>query len=286
MADVLPRVEMTHLAVSPSVARLVLDLDQAVADGSTSGRVPPSPHKPPGWPGRAWLRRIWPSMPVRLIPPGVPAALGLSLAGLLLGLCWKAARVNTEDLRWALTIHSMRLPTWLDRWVTLLRPLGRSWLSWGLVLLTALASPQFALFLGIALAICTVAERGVKVLVNRPRPFVLLPELRPPPGLVPSDPSYPSGDAARAWLLAVFLATLPGVPPWATFHPAGGSLRRGVRTGAARSAFAIGCPGRVLPGSRPGLGSGAVAGAASLRLPAVGAGYNGPHGDDRSGEAR
>jgi undecaprenyl-diphosphatase len=198
------------------------------------------------------LRRIWPSMPVRLIPPGVPAALGLSLAGLLLGLCWKAARVNTEDLRWALTIHSMRLPTWLDRWVTLLRPLGRSWLSWGLVLLTALASPQFALFLGIALAICTVAERGVKVLVNRPRPFVLLPELRPLPGLAPTDPSYPSGDAARAWLLAVFLATLPGVPPWATFLP----LAAAFVVAFGRVRLGVHSPLDVLAGSCLGAGLG------------------------------
>ena len=155
-------------------------------------------------------------MPSLLIPPGVPTALGLSLAGLILGLCWKAARVNTEDLRWALAIHSIRLPGWTDRLLALLRPLGRSWLSWGLVLLMAMAGPRIAIVLAIALAICAAAERAVKVLANRPRPFVLVPEIRPSPGLAPSDPSYPSGDAARAWLLAVFLATLPGVPPWAT----------------------------------------------------------------------
>jgi membrane-associated phospholipid phosphatase len=197
-----------------------------------------------------------------LIPPGVFAALGMSLAGLLLGLAWKAQRINAQDLRWAEAIHHARLPGWLDRLIVLLRPLGRSWFSWGAVLVTALASPRASVVLALAVALAAAVERGVKLLANRPRPFKVLPEIRPPPGLTPTDPSYPSGDATRAWLLAVFLATLIGMPPLST----GACVAAACLVAFGRVRLGVHSPLDVLAGSCLGAGLG-WAGALVLAQP-------------------
>jgi membrane-associated phospholipid phosphatase len=180
--------------------------------------------------------------PSRLMPAvseflGTLWPLGLSLAALLLGMLWMSQAVDREDLRWAGLIHAARLPAWLDRLVQLLRPLGRSWFQWGLVLLVVAVWPRAGLVLAVALTLCLAIERVVKVLVRRPRPFLSRPEMRPSPSLTPSDPGFPSGDSARAWLLACFLASLPGVTPGvaagglaAAFMVSFGRIRLGVHT--------------------------------------------------------
>ena len=46
-------------------------------------------------------------------------------------------------------------------------------------------------------------ERGLKVLLKRPRPFVVLPDVQLSQPRKPHDPSHPSGDAMRIWYLAI-----------------------------------------------------------------------------------
>ena len=163
--------------------------------------------------------------------------LGISLAAIAVGWLWAIKPVDRLDRHAAAAIHAARLPRWLDAFVAFLRPLGRSHVQWVLILLTAVASWRAGSVLAAAMVVCLGVERGVKVVARRPRPFLERPEMRPPPSLAPTDASFPSGDSARAWMLATFLAAQPGCPGWLAAAGLGaacvvsfGRVRLGVHT--------------------------------------------------------
>jgi undecaprenyl-diphosphatase len=148
---------------------------------------------------------------------GLSAALpplGLSLAAIALGWLWAIQPIDQLDRRAAAATHAARLPHWVDTLAASLRPLGRSYVQWILILLAIVASWRAGLALAAAMVVCLGVERGVKLAARRPRPFVDRPEMRPPPSLTPTDASFPSGDSVRVWMLASFLAAQPACPGW------------------------------------------------------------------------
>jgi len=142
------------------------------------------------------------------------AGIGAAILGVLTGLAWKFPAVGRVDRDLFRAVNSAPLPAWADGILRAVRPLGT---SWALVVLAGLVATWRPLagasLLGLGL-ISGGIERLIKVSVRRTRPFSSEPGVQirlPPP---PRDPSFPSGDASRAWYLAgAILAGLSAAPP-------------------------------------------------------------------------
>lgn len=139
---------------------------------------------------------------------------GLALAGVLSGLAWRLPPVERLDRRLFARINAGRYSTAADGLLRLLRPLGTSWGLLGaiLVILAFRGWIGAALLLAVA-ALSGGAERALKLGIGRMRPFDVLLDVRmrvPPP----VDPSFPSGDASRAWYIASALTFGLGLPTW------------------------------------------------------------------------
>lgn len=140
---------------------------------------------------------------------GLAAGAAVALGGVLSGMLWRMPAVGALDAALFRRINRAPAPAWLDARLRLLRPLGSGWAVWPACAALALLSPAPALLL----AACTLAlagvERGLKLVVARRRPFQDLDDVdvrvRPP-----ADPGFPSGDAARVWLLATALGQWSG----------------------------------------------------------------------------
>jgi undecaprenyl-diphosphatase len=139
---------------------------------------------------------------------------GLALAGVLTGLAWRIPAVERLDRRLFARINEGQYSTAVDGLLRLLRPLGTSWGLLGGVLGILLFQGwrEAALLLAVA-ALSGGVERALKLAVGRKRPFDTLPgvRMRVPP---PTDPSFPSGDASRAWYLASAIAVGLALPAW------------------------------------------------------------------------
>ncbi len=69
-----------------------------------------------------------------------------------------------------------------------------------------------------AYSIVVLGEMAIKRWVGRPRPYKTLPDAQMGQPRKPIDSSFPSGDALRAWLLALTLAAwLPALQLWPLF---------------------------------------------------------------------
>ncbi len=130
----------------------------------------------------------------------------LVLVGLLPSLIWFFPSGQTWDhllYRWINLKWGNR---WLDWLFKGLWPLGTVWLLLVLLPGVALLSWRLALFLALGLLYNGGVERVLKVGIRRQRPFREVDDaiLRQP--CCPTDPSFPSGDAARVAFIAVMLA--------------------------------------------------------------------------------
>jgi undecaprenyl-diphosphatase len=139
---------------------------------------------------------------------------GLALTGVLTGLAWRIPAVERLDRRLFARINEGQYSTAVDGLLRLLRPLGTSWGLLGGVLGILLFQGwrEAALLLAVT-ALSGGVERALKLTVGRKRPFETLPgvRMRVPP---PTDPSFPSGDASRAWYLASAIAFGLALPAW------------------------------------------------------------------------
>jgi membrane-associated phospholipid phosphatase len=139
----------------------------------------------------------------------------ISLFGVMAGLLWRNPRVAEWDRRLFLALNRAEPQARLDLLLQAVRPLGRGWLMYlavGVVLVGSgwVHGVSFGAFAGLL----ALLEQGIKRAVGRRRPHADIEGTRLRIARPPSDPGYPSGDAARAWFLA--LAAVSGWP----LHPA------------------------------------------------------------------
>lgn len=130
--------------------------------------------------------------------------IGLVLIGLILyfiGLTYKRqdAWLDVHILR--ASHHVLRRQPWVTifRW---LWPLGTTPVALGSLLLLAVFNLKLGLTTALVLVIIMSIENLIKRAHARPRPFQALHGIHMLQPRLPRDPSFPSGDALRAWFLA------------------------------------------------------------------------------------
>jgi undecaprenyl-diphosphatase len=180
--------------------------------------------------------------------------LGVGLAGLLTGLGWKIADLERLDHRLFHSINGPSLSGAVDGILRAVRPLGTAWALVGLSLIVALWRPASAVTLLFVGLLSGGIERAVKLSVARPRPFVIGLDVNLRLGQSPRDPSFPSGDAARAWYLAAAAWLGLGVAP-----PLGlAGLALAALVSLSRVRGGVHFPSDVWAGSWLGLGMGMI----------------------------
>jgi membrane-associated phospholipid phosphatase len=136
------------------------------------------------------------------------AILGLLMAGfgVLTGLVWRFGWMQDLELKCFLAINKPHLWDWVDQLINRCRRLGSNWALLMVLIVVLLWQTQIGISLSAAALITAILERGIKLLLKRPRPFESDSEviLRQDPA--PRDPSFPSGDAMRLWFLFAALA--------------------------------------------------------------------------------
>jgi len=157
----------------------------------------------------------------------------LCAGGILTGLAWRVPRIGSLDQDLFQRVNSAQWPSMVDAVLRGLRFLGTKWVVLAVTLGLLIWEPLS----GVALAASALAsgglERLVKLTVRRARPFTALAGVRVRQHR-PLDASFPSGDAARAWLLFAFLmsAFSPSWPIWVGVGVLAGTVSLGrVRLG-------------------------------------------------------
>jgi undecaprenyl-diphosphatase len=145
------------------------------------------------------------------------AGIGIAFAGVLTGLGWKIASLERLDHQLFRFINGSSLPAWADWILRAVRPLGT---AWALVALCVIVAPWRPISAVTLLAVGLLSggiERAIKLALARPRPFEIDRDVLLRLRQSPRDPSFPSGDAARAWyiagaiLLGLGIAAPPGL---------------------------------------------------------------------------
>ncbi|MEA3544631.1 MAG: phosphatase PAP2 family protein [Thermodesulfobacteriota bacterium] len=72
------------------------------------------------------------------------------------------------------------------------------------------ASSGYKVLFSYAMIACL--ERGLKLLMKRPRPFAVLPGVQLSQPCKPLDSSHPSGDTMRVWYLALVVPAVFSMP--------------------------------------------------------------------------
>ncbi len=104
----------------------------------------------------------------------------------------------------------------------------------------------------LAYLIAVAIERAIKETIRRPRPYQSLASAEMKQPREPSDTSFPSGDALRAWLFALALAAF--VPTWAAWLLFGIAFAVSI----GRMVLGVHHPLDVLTGTGMGLMAGAL----------------------------
>lgn len=133
--------------------------------------------------------------------------IGLVLVGLLLyviSLSYQRPRAGLDVRILKASHHFLRRQPWVSvfRW---LWPLGTTPAALALLLLLAILNLKLGLMTALVLVIVMSVENLIKRAHARPRPFQALHGVEMLQPRRPHDPSFPSGDALRAWFLALLL---------------------------------------------------------------------------------
>jgi membrane-associated phospholipid phosphatase len=138
--------------------------------------------------------------------------IALAVVGVLTGLAWQIEWGRSKDLVYFLQINKKPLWVGLDRFLIFVRPMGTKWFLLLILALVLVWRIEMVVSLTIAALITAVVERGIKVTVKRPRPFLENESTIVRQNPLPQDPSFPSGDATRIWF--IFAAILFGIHPF------------------------------------------------------------------------
>ena len=131
-------------------------------------------------------------------------ALFLIIIGFILvifGLLHTTTSINHLDIRSFRLLHN-RLRHY-SGFYSYIWPLGTVPVTITLILVIFIASWQTGIIVSLVYLLAAILEHVVKRKVDRRRPFELIPDVIMCQPKKPSDPSHPSGDAMRAWFLAL-----------------------------------------------------------------------------------
>ena len=146
------------------------------------------------------------------IPHSVFFLLNLGILLLAAGLLHKLPAFQRGDTKTFRYLH-----TRLQRSVGFFRfiwPLGTTPVAILLLLILYIPGWQIGLAATLAYLCAALSERGIKLKMQRPRPFESLPNVRMGQLKPPHDPSHPSGDSLRVWFLALIFPVAFGLSPW------------------------------------------------------------------------
>ncbi len=134
--------------------------------------------------------------------------IGVSL--FLVGLTYRLPGIARLDDALFLYLHRIfSRPPWRGLFRTLW-PLGTTPITLMVLLALILHKWQAGLYAALGYTLGASLERLIKVNLRRVRPFAHLAGVKMLQPRHPLDPSYPSGDALRAWFLASMLAYFLG----------------------------------------------------------------------------
>ncbi len=148
-----------------------------------------------------------------------PAAMSIlpwiSVSLFLGGLAYRLPSIARLDEILFLYLHRMlSRPPWRGLFRTLW-PLGTTPVTLMVLLALTLYKWHAGLYAALGYTLGASLERLIKVKLRRARPFAHLLDVEMLQPRHPHDPSYPSGDALRAWflvgILAYFLGTIWGM---------------------------------------------------------------------------
>lgn len=131
---------------------------------------------------------------------------------LLIGLAHRLPDFDLWDKRTFLTLNRFLVRSELIGLFRLLWPLGTTPAALLLLASTLLLGLNPFLRASLVYVVAISLERMIKVAIRRPRPFSALPDVAMAQPRQPIDASFPSGDALRAWFLAILLPPLFDLP--------------------------------------------------------------------------
>jgi undecaprenyl-diphosphatase len=135
----------------------------------------------------------------------------VAVVGVVTGLAWKSESVRSKDRVYFLQINKKQLWIGIDRFLIFVRPIGTKWFMLLILALVLIWRIEMVVSLTIAALITAAVERGIKVIVKRPRPYLENGSTIVRQNPLPRDHSFPSGDATRIWF--IFAAILFGIHP-------------------------------------------------------------------------
>lgn len=149
-------------------------------------------------------------------------------------------------------------------WLALMAALTVVGGGWGALSILPLFAPsrtrRFAAAFAATIAVNATLVYALKAMVARPRPWMVLPDVRPLVFAGPTDFSFPSGHAAGSFCYATFVTvvlvrTRPGAATWIV-----SAILLALATGVALSRIALGVhfPGDVAAGAIIGATMGAL----------------------------
>jgi undecaprenyl-diphosphatase len=135
----------------------------------------------------------------------------VAVCGVLIGLTWRLDWLRSRELECFHAVNRKELWACVDQLLAYYRWLGTKWALLIVLTVIFLWRTQMGISLAVAALITAGLERGIKLILKRPRPFMVDPGviLRQRP--IPRDSSFPSGDATRVWF--IFAAFAYGVVP-------------------------------------------------------------------------
>jgi membrane-associated phospholipid phosphatase len=133
-------------------------------------------------------------------------AIGLGLLFSLTGLAYRIPKLDHWDQQTFQILYAR-----LSRYSGFFRyiwPLGTTPTAIVLISMTFIPAWQMGVLVTVVYICAAILESGIKIILSRARPFTSLAGISMNQPKRPRDPSFPSGDAMRVWLLAV---VIPGV---------------------------------------------------------------------------